>query len=90
MLALKRYMVFKEQENFQAVLRAAEETETKQDNIQDWLELPEGDPVFQLLTEEEIAAVTFSFISIITTYIIEYCIHFFSNFFVEPRCSRVV
>jgi hypothetical protein len=27
-----------------------------QENIQDWLELKEGDPGFQLLTEEEIAA----------------------------------
>jgi hypothetical protein len=27
------------EEGFQAVLRAAEETETTQENIQDWLEL---------------------------------------------------
>jgi hypothetical protein len=39
------------------VLRAAGETETTQGNIQNWLELDEGDPGFQLLTEEEIAAV---------------------------------
>jgi hypothetical protein len=39
------------------VLRAAGETET-----QDWLQLDEGDPGFQLLTEEEIAAVIHSFI----------------------------
>jgi hypothetical protein len=38
------------------VLRAAGETETTQENIQDWIELDEGDPGFQLLTEEEIAA----------------------------------
>jgi hypothetical protein len=38
------------------VLRAAGETETTQANIQDWIELDEGDPGFQLLTEEEIAA----------------------------------
>jgi hypothetical protein len=32
------------------VLRTAEETETTQENIQDWLELDEGgDPGFQLL-----------------------------------------
>jgi hypothetical protein len=31
------------------VLRAAGETESTQDNIQDWLELNEGDPGFQLL-----------------------------------------
>jgi hypothetical protein len=41
------------------VLRAAAETETTQENIQDWLQLDEGDPGFQLLTEGEIAAVTF-------------------------------
>jgi hypothetical protein len=35
---------------FQTVLRAAGETETTQENIQDWLELDEGDPGFQLLT----------------------------------------
>jgi hypothetical protein len=41
-------------------LRAAGETETTQENIQDWLELDEGDPGFQLLTEEKkIAALTF-------------------------------
>jgi hypothetical protein len=39
------------------VLRAAGETDTTQGNIRDWLELDEGDPGFQLLTEEEIAAV---------------------------------
>jgi hypothetical protein len=39
------------------VLRTAGETETTQDNIQEWLELDEGDPGFQLLTGEEFAAV---------------------------------
>jgi hypothetical protein len=43
------------------VLRAAEETETTQENIQDWLELDEVDPRFQLLTEEEITAGIFFF-----------------------------
>jgi uncharacterized protein YehS (DUF1456 family) len=38
------------------VLRAAGETETTQENIQDWLELDGRDPGFQLLTQEEIAA----------------------------------
>jgi hypothetical protein len=42
-------------------LRAAGETETTQEYIEDWLQLDEGDPGFQLLTEEEIAAVTFVF-----------------------------
>jgi hypothetical protein len=41
------------------VLSAAGETETTQENIQDWFQLGEGDPGFQILTEEEIAAVTF-------------------------------
>jgi hypothetical protein len=35
----------------------AVETETMQKDIQDWLQLDEGDPGFQLLTEEDIAAV---------------------------------
>jgi hypothetical protein len=48
-----------EQEDSQTVLRAAGETETKQQNIQDWFELNEGDPGFQLLAEEEIAADVF-------------------------------
>jgi hypothetical protein len=38
------------------MLRSAGETETSRGNIQDWLQLDEGDPGFQLLTEEEIAA----------------------------------
>jgi hypothetical protein len=42
------------------VLRAAGETETTQENIQDWLEL-DGDPEFQFLTEEEIASDVFFF-----------------------------
>jgi hypothetical protein len=41
------------------VLRAAGETETTQENILNWLELDEGGSGFQLLTEEEIAAVIF-------------------------------
>jgi hypothetical protein len=40
-----------EQDDFQTVLKAAGLTETVQENIQDWLELDEGDPGFQLLTE---------------------------------------
>jgi hypothetical protein len=48
-----------EQEDFQAVFRAARETETSQENIQDWLKLDEEDAGIQLLTEEEIAAVIF-------------------------------
>jgi hypothetical protein len=41
------------------VLRAFRETETTQENIQDGLELDEGDPGFQLLTEKEIATVIY-------------------------------
>jgi hypothetical protein len=42
--------------------RAAGETETTQENIQDWLELDEEGPGFQLLTEEEIAAVIYTYL----------------------------
>jgi hypothetical protein len=63
------------------VLRAAGETETTQGNIQDWLQLDEEDPGFQLLTEEEIAAVIFLFIFISTIYIIKFSIYLFSKFF---------
>jgi hypothetical protein len=38
-----------EQEDFQTVLRAAGETETTQENIQDWFKVDEGDPRFQIL-----------------------------------------
>jgi hypothetical protein len=41
------------------VLRAAGETKIMQENIRDWLQLDEGVPGFQLLTEEKIAAVLF-------------------------------
>jgi hypothetical protein len=41
------------------VLRSAGETETTQENIQDWLQLDVGDPGFQRLSEEEFAAVIF-------------------------------
>jgi hypothetical protein len=58
-------------------MRAAGETETTQQTIQDWLELVEGDPRYQLLTEGEIAAVTFFFIS--TTYIAKISIYLFSR-----------
>jgi hypothetical protein len=58
------------------VLRAAGETEAMQENIQDWLELDEGDPGFQLLKEDEIGAVIYIlFIFISTTYIIKISIH---------------
>jgi hypothetical protein len=56
-------------------LKAAGETETKQENIEDWLELA--------LTNKEIAAViSFCFIFISTTYIIIFSIYLFPPFFV--------
>jgi hypothetical protein len=58
------------------VLGEAGETETTQENIQDWLQLDEGDAKFLLLTEEEIAAVLF--ISISTTCTIKFSIYLFS------------
>jgi hypothetical protein len=48
------------------MLRAAGETETTQENTQDWFELDERDPGFRLMTEEEVFV--FAFIS--ATYII--------------------
>jgi hypothetical protein len=56
------------------VLRAAGETETTQENIQDWLELDVEEPGFQLRTEEDIAAVIFFylFMFVITTCIIKF------------------
>jgi hypothetical protein len=61
------------------VLRAAGETETTQENIQHWLQLDEGDPGFQLLTEEEIAAVIFFIFN--TTCIDKFSIYLFSKGF---------
>jgi hypothetical protein len=44
------------------VLRAAGETVTTQENIQDWLHLDEGDPGFRLLMEEEIITVIYIYL----------------------------
>jgi hypothetical protein len=44
------------------VFRAAAETETAQGDFQDWLQLGEEAPGFQLLSMEEIAAEIFLFI----------------------------
>jgi hypothetical protein len=60
------------QEDSQTVLKAAEETETTQENIKAWLELDEGDPGFQLLTKEEIAAVIFFIIYFHQHYLCSY------------------
>jgi hypothetical protein len=65
------------------VLRAAGETETRQENIQDWLQLDEGDPGFQLPTEEEIAAVIFLYLFPPSLpYIIKFSMYLFSKYFV--------
>jgi hypothetical protein len=67
------------------VLGTAGETETTQENIRDWFELDEGDPGFQLLTEEEISAVIFFISFINTTDITKFSIHLFSQFFLSFR-----
>jgi hypothetical protein len=65
------------------VLRAAgETTESTQENIQDWLQLDEGDSGFQLLTEEEIAAVFFNLFH--QHYLFYYTFHLFV--FEVPFC----
>jgi hypothetical protein len=67
------------------VLRA----ETTQENIQDWIELREGDPEFQLVTEEEIAAVIFYlYILFSAAYFIKFSIYLFFRilfFFINPE-----
>jgi hypothetical protein len=61
------------------VLRAAGETETTQENIQDWLQLDEGDHGFQFLTDEDISAVIFYFHE---HYLyLKFYIYLFSKFF---------
>jgi hypothetical protein len=59
------------------VLRAGGETETTQENIQDWLELDEGDPGFQLLTGINYCSDIYLSIFISTTYIIKLSIYLF-------------
>jgi hypothetical protein len=44
------------------VLRIAGDPETAQEYIQHWLELDEGDPTLQLLTEEDIAVLMFVYL----------------------------
>jgi hypothetical protein len=67
------------------VLRAAGETETTQENIQDWLELDEGDLGFQLLTEQEIAAVILFLYFHSTAYIIKFSLYLFPKLFLSFR-----
>jgi hypothetical protein len=65
------------------LLRAAEETESTQENIQDWLQLDEGDPGFQLLTQEEIDAVIFFYLfSSALTILLNFPFIYFLGFFV--------
>jgi hypothetical protein len=64
------------------LLRTAGETETMQEDIQDCVELGEGDPGFQLLTEEEIAAVIFFYLfSSALHVLLNFSIYLFSEFF---------
>jgi hypothetical protein len=69
------------------VLKAAGETETTQENIQDCLQLDEGESGFQLLVFLSFlntgSIVIFLFIFISTTYIIKLSICLFSKFFVS-------
>jgi hypothetical protein len=65
------------------VLRAAGETETTQGNNQDWLELDEGNPGFQLLTGEEITAVILYLFSSSFMYIINFSIYSLSSFILD-------
>jgi hypothetical protein len=76
-------MGFRSKRTFR-LLRAAGETETTQENIQDWLELAEEDSGFQFLTKEGIAAVIFLyfFIFISTICTIKFSISLFYKFFV--------
>jgi hypothetical protein len=67
------------------VLGAAGETETTQENIQDWLQLDEVDPGFQFLIEEETAAVIFFYlfsspISILSNFPLICYVRFFLSF----------
>lgn len=48
-----------QQEDSETVLRATVKTQTTQENIQNWLQLQEGDPGVQLLIEEGIIEVIF-------------------------------
>jgi hypothetical protein len=52
------------------VLKVAEGTETKQENVQDWFELDEGDPGFQLLKKER------NYCSDIFIYFYQHCLFY--------------
>jgi hypothetical protein len=65
------------------MLRSAGETETKQENIQVWLELDEAAPGFQLLTEEEIYHSDVCVCSFVSTTYTTFSIYFFQSFFLR-------
>lgn len=71
---------FKEQEDFQTALRAAGETETAQQNIQDWLQLDEWDPAYQFLTGRSCCS-DFLFIYFHQHCLYYYIFNLFSKFF---------
>jgi hypothetical protein len=52
-----------------------------QGNIQDWLKLDEGDPGFQLLTEQTAAAIFFISSLSVLPISLDFSINMFSNFF---------
>jgi hypothetical protein len=92
-MSTNEYIYFKrhgilEQEDFKTVLRAAGETVTTQENIQDWLELDDREPGFHLLTEKEIAAVIFCYLlSLALSILLHFPFICFLSFFF---CSSVL
>jgi hypothetical protein len=72
------------------VLRVAGETENMQGNIQDWLELDEGAPGFQLLTEEEIAAVILFLFSSALCALLNFPFICFQSFFIGLPLASLI
>jgi hypothetical protein len=72
-------------------MKAAGKTETPQEYTQEWLELDERDPGFQLMAEENavIIHVYFLYIFISTTYIIKLSIYLLFFFFWLPFASSI-
>jgi hypothetical protein len=63
------------------VLRAAGENETTQENTQDWLQLDEGDSIFQLLTGLNCCSDIFYLFSSALPVLLNFPIYLFSKFF---------
>jgi hypothetical protein len=63
------------------VLRVVGETETTQENINDWLELDEGEPEFQILTQQGIAEVIFRLFSSALLTLLHFLFIFFPSLF---------